>query len=171
MAEMQDLSRLKAMIHYIVEAAPYRSFGKVKLNKMLWFADRDMYIRTGQTISHDAYLRYPQGPVSKNILEALNELQEEGKLHIRKERVITYEQFFYVSLAEPDISIFNGEEISAIGRAIALIAPLTAEQASSLSHDRVWQIFGPNEEIPMYAVLAADTGELDADELKLALGE
>lgn len=171
MSEKQDLSRLKAMIHYIVETAPHRSFGKVKLNKMLWFADRDMYIRSGQTISHDAYLRFPQGPVSKNIQEAIRELESEGKIHVRKERVITYEQFFYQSLAEPDISLFNAEEIAAINRAITLIAPLTAEQASSLSHDRARQIFAPNEEIPMYAVLAAETRELDEEDIKLALGD
>lgn len=165
------LARLKAMIHYIIEASPPRALGKVKLNKILWFADRDQYLRTGKTISGDAYLRYPQGPVSKHLLEALRELAAEKKIHIRQEKVISYDQYCYISLEEPDVAMFTAEDLAAITRSISFITPLTAQQASNLSHDRTWEIFEDKEEIPMFAVLASQTRDLQDDDLKWAMEE
>lgn len=157
MTSRASLERLKAMIHYIVETAPPRSIGKVKLNKVLWFADKDYYLRTGKTISGDKYLRFPQGPVSDNLPHALDELATERKIYIRKERVFSYEKYCYISLIEPDTSMFSGDEVAAIQRALDFVSPLTAQQISAISHDRIWEIFQHNEEIPMCAVLAADT--------------
>ena len=163
-----SLSRLKAMIHYIVDRAPYRALGKVKLNKILWFADRAMYLHSGKTISGDTYLRFPQGPVSRHLLAAQEELQAERKIHIRWERMPAYEQYFYLSLEDPDISAFDADEIDAINRSLDMIAPLTARQASELSHDRTWETFANGEEIPMYAVLAADTREPTPEDIAWA---
>lgn len=168
MTSNAPLERLKAMIHYVVETAPPRSIGKVKLNKVLWFADKDNYLRTGKTISGDKYLRFRQGPVSNNLPQALEELASEHKIHIRKERVISYEQYCYISLVEPDTSVFSGDEVAAIQRALDFIAPLTAQQISAISHDRTWEIFRNNEEIPMCAVLAADTVEPAQEDIEWA---
>lgn len=83
--------------------------------------------------------------------------------------MVSYEQYCYLSLLEPDVALFTGEEVAAINRAIALISPMTAQQASSFSHDRTWTIFEDKEEIPMFAVLAAETRELEPADLKWAL--
>lgn len=168
MAATNSLGRLKAMIHYIVDAAPYQSLGKTKLNKILWFADREMYLRKGKTISGDSYLRFPQGPVSKSILLAQNELVDEGKILCRKVRR-HYEQFEYISLLPPDISLFTTEEIDILGRQIAWISPLSATKISEISHDRTWETFADGEEIPMYAVLAARTRDFQPEDLEWAL--
>ena len=50
MLNFDTLHKLKAMIHYIVENAPHRSLGKVKLNKILWFADKNVFLKSGKTI-------------------------------------------------------------------------------------------------------------------------
>lgn len=168
MAELSSLERLKAMVHYIADAVPRQALGKTKLNKILWYSDREMFLQTGKTISGDAYLRFPQGPVSKNILRAQDELVREGKIICRKVRR-HYEQFEYVSLVAPDISMFSNVEIDIIGRQIAWISPLPAVQVSKISHDRTWETYANGEEIPMYAVLAARTRDFQPEDLEWAL--
>lgn len=170
MANTNPLERLKAMIHYIADAVPRQALGKTKLNKILWFSDREMYLRTGHTISGDAYLRFPQGPVSKNILQAQDELACEGKILYRRVKR-PYEQYEYISLMAPDISFFSAEEIDVIGRQIAWIAPLSAKEVSAISHDRTWQTYKDGEEIPMFAVLAATTRDFQPEDLNWALEE
>lgn len=161
--------KLKAMIHYIADASPQGMLGKVKLNKILWFADREMFLRTGETISGETYLRFPQGPVSKNLLVAQAQLEDEKKILIRKVRHYGYEQFEYISLSDPDITLFSVREIDVIGRQIAWIGPLPATEVSEISHDRTWEIFADGEEIPMFAVLASKTRDFTPEDMDWAL--
>ncbi len=163
-----SLERLKDMIHYVVEVTPPQSLGKTKLNKILWFSDREMYLKKGKTISGDSYLRFPQGPVSKNILLALDELQSENRIVMHKVRNASYEQYLFFSLVEPSLSAFSTEEISVIAAQIAWISPLSAKEISAVSHDRTWDTFENGEEIPMYAVLASQTRELTPADLEWA---
>lgn len=168
MSETNSIARLKAMIHYIIDAVPRRELGKTKLNKILWFSDRAMYLQAGKTISGDTYLRFPQGPVSKNILTAQHELIAEGKILIRKIHDV-YDRYEYISLKKPDISMFSSEEIDVISRQSAWIQPLSAREVSRISHDHTWKTFKDGEEIPMYAVLASETRDLQSEDLEWAL--
>lgn len=161
-----SLERLKGMIHYVVGATPPQNLGKVKLNKILWFSDREMFLKHGKTISGDSYLRFPQGPVSKNILAALDELQAEKRIMMHRVYNAGYEQFLFFSLLEPDLSAFSAEEIAIIAAQIAWITPLTAKQVSEISHDRTWATFENGEEISMFAVLASRTRELVSTDLE-----
>lgn len=164
------LTRLKAMIHYISDAVPRQALGKTKLHKILWFSDREMYLRNGTTISGDTYIRFPQGPMSKNFLTAQRELQEEGKILCRTIRE-PFEPFEFISLVPPDISSFTPEEIDIIGRQIAWISPLSARRVSEISHDRTWETYKDGEEISMFSVLAAKTREFTPDDFEWALPE
>lgn len=166
-----NMQKLMDMIHYIADAAPAGMLGKTKLNKILWFADREMYLRVGRTIAGETYLRFPQGPVSKHLLDAQAQLVSQGKILLKKSKHYTYEQFEYISLADPDISAFTAQEIDIIGRQIAWIYPMTATQISEISHDRTWQIFANGEEIPMFTVLAATTRDATPEDLQWALVE
>lgn len=170
---MQEFNRerLKAMIHYIADTAPSGTMGKTKLNKILWFSDREMYLRFGETISGETYLRFPQGPVSKNILSIQDELVRENKILIRTVKNYCYDQFEYISLCSPDVSIFSAQQIDVICRQIAWICSLSAKDVSEISHDRTWDIIHNGEEIPMYSVLASKTRDLSADDLEWALSE
>lgn len=166
-----DISKLMGMIHYIADAVPVGMLGKTKLNKILWFSDREMYLRVGHTIAGETYLRFPQGPVSKHLLDAQEQLVAQHKILLKKARHYTYEQFEYISLTDPDISAFTAQEIDIMGRQIAWIYPMTAVQISEISHDRTWQIFQNGEEIPMFTVLAAKTRDITPEDLQWALAE
>jgi len=166
-----DSDKLGNMIHYIADAVPSAMLGKTKLTKILWFSDREMYIKTGHAISGESYLKYPKGPLSKHFLEIIDKLKKAGKLAVRKARIYDYEQFEYISLEQPDISAFSAQEIDIIGRHIAWIAPLTADEVSRISHGRAWEITELYEEIPMCSVLVEKTRDLTPEDMKWALAE
>ena len=169
MENISELSKLKAMIHYIADVVPRHNLGKVKLNKILWFSDREMYLKHGRTISGDTYRRYPLGPVSANIIPAIESLQEEKKLIVRKIRHYTFEGYEYTSCSKPDTSTLNSDELAIIDRQIAWISPRSANDVSDISHDATWDMYENGEEIPMYSVLAARTREVTAADIAWAM--
>jgi len=129
-----DRDKLMAMVHYIADAVPSARLGKVKLNKILWFSDREMYLQAGDTISGEVYLKFPYGPVPKHILGVIEDLENAGKLAVTKARIDKYEQYEYISLVDPDLSCFTAQEIDIIFRQITWISPLTATDVSKISH-------------------------------------
>jgi hypothetical protein len=163
--------KLRDMIHYIVDISEGGELGKTKLNKILWFSDREMFLRSGATITGETYLRYPQGPVSQHILDILHTLSETGKILIRTKRRFDYEQYTYLSLAVPDISTFTGSEIDVITRQVSWILPMTAVEISAISHGRAWELAEKYKEIPMFSVLAEKVRDPLPDDLAWALAE
>jgi len=168
--EQFDHDKFKAMIHYIADSVPRSMLGKVKLNKILWFSDREMYLQTGNTISGETYLKFPQGAVSKNILPICDELVAEGKIAVRKPRY-QYDQYEYISLAQPDILPFSAQETDVIYRVIQWIAPMSAAEASEVSHGRAWDTAEFGNAIPMFSVLAEKARDLTPEDLVWALAE
>jgi len=163
--------KLRDMIHYIVDISEGGELGKTKLNKILWFSDREMFLRFGASITGETYLRFPQGPVSQHILEILRVLQDDRKVLIRKKKRFDYDQYVYLSLVDPDISTFSAPEIDVINRQVAWILPMKAEEISTISHGRAWQITEEFQEIPMFSVLAEKVRDPLPDDLAWALAE
>jgi hypothetical protein len=164
-----DLNKPAAIVHYIIDAAPSGLLGKSRLNKILWFSDREMFLRHGKTISGETYLKFPQGPVCRYLSAFLDSFAQEKRIAIRKAKVYDYEQYEYISLAEPDLSSFTSQKIDVIWRQIDRVASIWAKDAGSLSHGRAWETANMWEEIPMYSVLADKTREITEECLDWAL--
>jgi len=151
-------TKLKAMVHYIAEKAPNRLLGKVKLNKILWFSDREAYIYLGRTISGETYLKFRLGPVSQHIQEIVDELVKEKKVAVRKVRDFDHERFEFISLesmSTEEFAHFSPEEISILDEHIAVICyKHTAKSISDLSHDETWRAFPEGVAIPFTACLS-----------------
>lgn len=79
-----NMAKLKAMVHYIIASVPPEELDITKLNAILWRADREAFLKLGQTISGDTYIRRPEGPVSKNLDAALLSLYQDGAIDIQK---------------------------------------------------------------------------------------
>ena len=82
---MLDSEKYKAAVHYIIASCddPIK-LGSIKLNKILFYSDSDMFFNTGKSITNDEYIKRQFGPVPKNILEILKELEDEKKIAIQK---------------------------------------------------------------------------------------
>ena len=147
-----NMAKLKAMVHYIVASIPAEQLGMTKLNKILWFTDREAFLKLGQTISGDTYIRRPKGPVSASLDEALQSLVAEKSLVINERE--GEPKHLFQSLVPPSKTSLAQHEFELIDTQVNRIRPLSADEASELSHDYTWQMYENDEEIDMVTVLA-----------------
>jgi hypothetical protein len=153
-----DRDKFKALVLYVVWRAGHRDgFGATKLNKVLWFADARAYMMYRKPITGATYIREKRGPVPREMLTVRRELESEGKITITEEPYYSRQLTRFRASAEspPDTSLFTEEEISLVDWWIKHVdEEHTAESISETSHDRMWELALPGEEIPLYAVFA-----------------
>ena len=82
--------RLPALAHYVIDGCEPHELGAVKLNKALWFADREAFIAFGRTLTGREYIKLENGPVPRGINAALSELKANGFTSERRVKVIEY---------------------------------------------------------------------------------
>lgn len=173
--------KLRAAIHYVCfRSHDPRRLSKTKLNKILYYADREAYLRTGQPITGEVYVKHQYGPVSTHLDEALDALQQSRTIAIAEASGYNvyvgapYVQYQYVALRRPDLSVFSAEEISLIEQYVDLIGErFTARAISEASHDAVWQAAALGEEIPYHTVFLQAPAEVtaaDAEWARRAIG-
>src|SRR5687767_12671710 len=74
-----DAQKLKQLVLFIAEQCEAdRTFGSVKLNKILWNADFAAYRELGQSITGARYQHQPEGPVLLPMLPVVRELEAQG---------------------------------------------------------------------------------------------
>jgi hypothetical protein len=149
---VQDLEKLKRLIHYVAWKAGKRDwFGATKLYKVLWFADARRFVLTNRSITNATYIREKYGPVPKHAMIARAQLEKDGAIQVRKDGQLTRITARY----EPDTSLFSKEELATVDYWIQHIdKEHTAQSISEESHDYAWEIAKTGEELPLFAVLA-----------------
>jgi hypothetical protein len=163
MSTTKKSKALKQMVHYVCENVDDPSkLGATKLNKVLWYADTTSFRLSGKTISgENAYLKQKFGPVPKNILNALDELEEQGVIRIKQVPFFGKKKREFISLTPFDSSIFDQFQKEILDFAIEHVCDHhTAVSISNETHDIIWEAAELGEEIPVYAVLASTPGEV-----------
>ena len=168
---MANREKFKALIHYVCAQAPnLRSLGATKLNKILWFAERDCYLR-GEPISEVTFIKLQDGPVPKAMSKYLRELEDDGALIVRKTEWRGKPKVEFISRRDPSLERFTATQVSVINRAIQGICTLhTADSISKVSHDEVWELAEMGEEIPYYAAFGK-RGEITEEDIVWAKTE
>jgi hypothetical protein len=167
-----DLGKLKALVHYICYKCHDPSvLGATKLNKILWYSDVIAFAQTGKPITPETYTKQQFGPVPKHILKIVEELADQKDLAVREVDYHDYPKKEFIALTKPDISKFTPEEISLVDDVIDVVCHKhTATSISMASHDTIWELAEIGEELPLYAALASDLGEITAADVKWAKG-
>ena len=157
---MASSARFRGLVHYVIEqCSDPTKLGATKLNKALWFADTYAYRLTGETISgEESYIKRQFGPAPKKILEALRQLEAEGKIKIREAAYFGKAKREFVSLEEPKGRLTESEREIVDSVVEVVCDEHTASSISDLSHDIIWDAADLGEDIPVYAVLAAQAG-------------
>lgn len=165
-----DQRKLKALIHYICYQCHDPSvLGATKLNKILWYSDVIAFARAGASITGETYVKQQFGPVPRHILGIIEDLEAEEALVVREVEFYAKSKKEYVALKKPDISMFTAEEISLVDSVIDVVCHKhTATSISMASHDVIWKLAEIGEEIPVYAALASELGEVTEDDVKWA---
>lgn len=161
--------KMKRLTHYVIARSENPSvLGSVKLNKILWFSDVAAYLNWGQTLTGDRYVKRQFGPVPRNILSVLGELQDEGKVLVRKITYYGREKTDYLALEAPETlsDLFTADEISLVDKHIASICGRhSARSISHLSHNDIWRLATIGEEMPMNAMFGSYVGEVTPEDM------
>ena len=157
---MSNEDKLKCLVHYISHNCDNsKDLGATKLNKILWYVDTIAFQKYGKTISgEESYIKRQHGPVPKRIQVVLEKLRNEGALHIRMTENYGWDQKEFISLKDPEDCSYPENEKQLIDDMINDICKNhTAKSISQFSHDHIWEAARLGEEIPVYAVLAANS--------------
>ena len=164
-------NQFKSLVHHVIYMCRDRmdQLGAVRLNKILWFADAFAYQISGNPITEETYVKRQFGPVPRHILRTLDDLRDEGKIHIMEpEHPLDTRKF--VSLTVPNEDDFNEEEKRLISHIVDAVLSRSANEISELSHDLVWETAREGEEIPLKATLVSNKGVITNDFMQWANG-
>src|SRR5258705_13086147 len=79
-----DDSKMKELILYVAKASQDDfSFGAVKLNKLLFYADFLSYLRRGKSITDQEYFALREGPAPRRFLPIREEMKNSGEIAIQ----------------------------------------------------------------------------------------
>jgi len=150
-----------------------QAFGKVKLSKLLFFADFIAYRKFGKSITGHEYQKLPQGPVPRRLLSVVPALASPGRsgggVVVRKELFFGKNMQRPLALRSPEISKFKFEELELVRELVTRWKGKTAREISERSHEFVgWQKAELKETIP-YAVALVGSRPPSALERKRGL--
>lgn len=78
---MPSEEKLRELVLYIADrCSKDRHFGRVKLNKVLWFADASSYAFTGKPVTGATYIRLNNGPVPKPMKKLRSKMLADGDI-------------------------------------------------------------------------------------------
>lgn len=154
--------KLKEALHYVIARCddPAR-LGAIRLNKIMWFADRYAYRVNGATITADSYVKRRLGPTPKNVLAAIGELAAEEKIAVREAtQPGNHVMRHFFTLKSPEVSALSEEDRNVLEMyARAICDNFTAMEISDATHDQVWEAAELGEEIPLFTTFAV-AGEI-----------
>lgn len=163
--------KFTAAVHYICNKADDPSvLGAVKLNKVLWYSDVIHFTITGRPITGETYVKRQHGPVPRHVLGALEDLVRGGRVARGKVDHYGFMKNEYISLVEPDLSLFTADEIARLDEAFEHVClNHTAKSVSEETHGVVWQLASMGEELPYSTVFASVVGEINEGDVDWAV--
>ena len=153
---MQQFNRqkFKDAIHYIVAKTRPDELGRVKLHKVLYFADMIWFIAEGHGLTGAEYRKQPMGPVATGLGRALGELEDEGRIQIGTRQYFGYDKAEYEVLQSlPDGRLTNLEQQLLDDVVEFVCRNNTARSISDFSHTRVWEATENGEVMPYFTAL------------------
>lgn len=155
--DMQPSKRLRELVLYIAQrCADDPTFGVTKLNKILYFSDVEAYRKTGRPITGAEYLKQDYGPVPKAINRIKRELQEQRAINIQEEPLMNYKRHRIVAQQDPDLELFDDQDLSVINDVITQLWGQRAQDVSDASHGMAWRLTDDLDSIPYEASLLTD---------------
>lgn len=165
-------AKFRNLVHYVCFKCDDASIlGATKLNKVLWYSDVISYVAFGHSITNETYIKQQFGPVPKDILRAIDELEDKGALVVRDVAFFGKKKKEYIAMTEPDLSKFEAREISLIDQVIDFVCKEnTATSISRETHDYIWGIAAIGEELPYETAFVSEFGDIDESDINWAKG-
>ncbi len=147
-----DSEKFRELIIYIAaQSANDPTFGAIKLNKVMYYADFAAYRQFGQPITGATYLKLSEGPAPRDLLKERRKLIDSGEAKLDMRPYFTGMQHRLV-IAEgrnPDLELFRPGELELVDSVIDFFEGKTAREVSDFSHRELgWVLARPREDIP-----------------------
>jgi hypothetical protein len=161
--------KLRGLILYISEkSAGDASFGAVKLNKLLFYADFLAYLNFGEPITGQDYFKLQNGPAPKRLLHVRRHMEQNGDIQIQQTEFYGLPQEKVIPLKRIGFDEFEAKETALVDKIIAIHWGKTASEISDESHGFIgWRLAKDKEIIP-YQVARLLQRPLTQNELKHA---
>ena len=127
------------------------TFGAIKLNKVLYYADFAAYRVLGKPITGAQYQKLHEGPAPQELLTARSVLINEGEACIETRPYFTGTQKRLVIKdgRDADLDMFEPDEVPIVDEIIAYFHGKTAREVSDISHrEPGWALAEDREIIP-----------------------
>jgi uncharacterized phage-associated protein len=152
---------MKELILYVASKSEEdASFGAVKLNKLLFFADFWAYGNFGRPITGATYEKQKFGPVPREVKKAQEDLEAAGDIVVTERRKF-YPQRTTHAKREADLSVFEDHEIRLVDEILEVFMHDYAGFVSDVSHSvsAGWQ------RAKMRGVISYDSVFLSTDDI------
>lgn len=157
--------KLKEALHYVIARCddPAR-LGAIRLNKIMWFADRYAYRVNGASITADTYVKQRLGPVPRHARAAISELASEDKIAVREATVPGgYVMRHFFGTKEADVGALSEQDRKILDAFTSVICDnFSSNEISDATHDHVWEAAEIGEDIPLFTTFAR-RGEVTAE--------
>lgn len=148
---------VNAILYITKECSSIPHFGKTDLYKTLYFSDFDYYEMYEEHLTGESYYRIQNGPAPSHFSGIAKEMIEKNQLSRCKLPYHGYRLEKYIPQTEPDLSLFEANEIKVLDSVIEKISGMNATQVSEYSHqDMPYKATKPNRKIDYELVFYRD---------------
>lgn len=168
----KNLKKFKEVLIYIlgkVGAKP--NVGETVLYKLLYFIDFDYYEKYEEQLIGATYIKNHHGPTPVEFQMIIKEMVEAKELEVVKSKYFQLLQKKYLPHREPDLSVFNANEIKLIDDVLQKLSHMNASTISEYSHQDIPWIVTPERtkidyESVFYRTPAYSVREYSSDDLQ-----
>ena len=158
-----NLAKISNLLLYIIKTCDPQFNDKLKLNKMLFYADFNHYKNTGRSITGLTYRAAPYGPVPTNYDYIFAYLTNEDRMiesEFKRSQNSGVVEFFQATKPY-ELSVFDGDEMETINQIINQLKNTPSWELVELSHkERAWKELNSSSGIVSYQEYGFDLGEM-----------
>lgn len=168
----KNLNKFKEVLLYIlgkVGAKP--NVGETVLYKLLYFIDFNYYEKYEEQLIGATYFKNHHGPTPIEFKVIVDEMVKNKEIELVKSKYFQHLQKKYLPHREPDLAIFNANEIKTIDDVLQKLSDMNASTISEYSHQDIpWMVTPEMEKIDyesvFYRTPAYSVREYNSDEVQ-----
>ncbi|MBU6446413.1 MAG: helix-turn-helix domain-containing protein [Verrucomicrobia bacterium] len=143
----------ETLLYILNKVGAKPNIGETVLYKLLYFIDFNYYEKYEEQLMGAIYIKNHHGPTPIEFQEIVKEMIEKGEIELVQSQYFKHLQKKYLPHREPDLSLFNANEIQLIDEVIHRLAGMNAAAISEYSHQDVpWIVTESGKPIDYEAV-------------------
>jgi uncharacterized phage-associated protein len=166
-----DRAKLLDVIHYVCAKVPTAELGRVKLHKVLYYADMLHFAASGRPLTGVEYQKQPFGPVARHLSWAVRALAEDGRMDVKRRDYFGFPKYDFVTLRAPDTSRLSQRELQLLDDVVDFVCARSAREISELSHNAAWESVAVGERIPYYTAFDLQPVEISDEDVEWGASE